>query len=53
MVSEKSSVKQKEEESIKCQLYQCYVDLSELVFPGSEREQIHLIYKYYTSDSIF
>lgn len=40
MVSaEKSNVKQKEEESIKYQLYQCYVDLSELIFPGSKREQ--------------
>jgi len=36
--AEKSSVRQKEEESDKSQLYQCYVDLSELVFPGSKRE---------------
>lgn len=39
--AEKSNLKQNEEELSKCQLFQCYVDLSELVFPGSKREQIH------------
>jgi len=34
--AEKSSVRQKEEESAKNQLYQCYIDLSQLVFPESK-----------------
>lgn len=33
---EEKSVKSKEEKPAKYQLYQCYVDLSELVFPGSK-----------------
>ncbi|XP_011871565.1 PREDICTED: cilia- and flagella-associated protein 70 [Vollenhovia emeryi] len=32
--AEEDGVVRKEEESAKCQLYQCYIDLSELVFPG-------------------
>jgi len=43
-ITEKSNIKQNEEELSEYQLFQCYVDLSELVFPGSKCEQIILIY---------
>lgn len=36
--TERNNIKLKEDGSSKCQLYQCYVDLSELLFPGSERK---------------
>ncbi|XP_025075772.1 uncharacterized protein LOC105433760 [Pogonomyrmex barbatus] len=32
--AEKDNIREREEESAKCQVYQCYVNLSELVFPG-------------------
>lgn len=34
--TEEKNVRPKEERPAKYQLYQCYVDLSELVFPGSK-----------------
>lgn len=34
--TDKNNIKPKEEGLAKCQFYQCYVDLSELLFPGSK-----------------
>ncbi|KYQ59448.1 Tetratricopeptide repeat protein 18 [Trachymyrmex zeteki] len=47
--AEKSNLKQNEEELSKCQLFQCYVDLSELVFPGIK--STHVIAQLYTYDA--
>ncbi|XP_071638345.1 cilia- and flagella-associated protein 70 isoform X2 [Temnothorax longispinosus] len=48
--AEESSVKQQERESAKCQLYQCYIDLSELVFPGIKSTRVGA--QLYTHDAL-
>ncbi|XP_025263619.1 cilia- and flagella-associated protein 70 [Camponotus floridanus] len=48
---EKNNIGSKEERSIK--LYQCYVDLSELLFPGTKSTRVMTqLYTYNTSDMI-
>ncbi|XP_077255866.1 uncharacterized protein LOC143893899 [Temnothorax americanus] len=48
--AEESSVKQQEGESAKCLLYQCYIDLSELVFPGIKSTRV--VAQLYTHDAL-
>ncbi|CAL1683422.1 unnamed protein product [Lasius platythorax] len=54
MIVEKSTednIRPKEERPAKCQLYQCYVDLSELVFPGTKSTRVMAqLYAHNTSD---
>ncbi|KYM84727.1 Tetratricopeptide repeat protein 18 [Atta colombica] len=48
-ITEKSNIKQNVEELSEYQLFQCYVDLSELVFPGIK--STHVIAQLYTHDA--
>ncbi|XP_018345127.1 PREDICTED: uncharacterized protein LOC108750274 [Trachymyrmex septentrionalis] len=48
-IAEKSNIKQNGEELSECQLFQCYVDLSELVFPGIKSTRV--IAQLYTHDA--
>ncbi|XP_018364129.1 PREDICTED: cilia- and flagella-associated protein 70 [Trachymyrmex cornetzi] len=48
-IVEKSNIIQNEEELSECQLFQCYVDLSELVFPGIKSTRV--IAQLYTHDA--
>ncbi|KAL6428051.1 hypothetical protein ACFW04_008437 [Cataglyphis niger] len=51
--TEEKNVKSKEEKPAKYQLYQCYVDLSELVFPGIKSTHVMAqLYVYNMSDMI-
>lgn len=49
--TEEKNVRPKEERPVKYQLYQCYVDLSELVFPGIKSTRVMAqLYAHNTSD---
>ncbi|KAG5333456.1 CFA70 protein, partial [Acromyrmex heyeri] len=48
-IAEKSNIKPNKEELSECQLFQCYVDLSELVFPGIKSTRV--IAQLYTHDA--
>ncbi|EGI59924.1 Tetratricopeptide repeat protein 18, partial [Acromyrmex echinatior] len=49
MISKKSNIEPNKEELSECQLLQCYVDLSELVFPGIKSTRV--IAQLYTHDA--
>ncbi|KAG5346238.1 CFA70 protein, partial [Acromyrmex charruanus] len=48
-IAEKSNIEPNKEELSECQLFQCYVDLSELVFPGIKSTRV--IAQLYTHDA--